>query len=116
MKSYITYPTEEKRILGLNGLNHDATATLIHGSEIRFAGHTERYSEIKFDENINKELLNDADTISNLRISFLTGHWRQGDPGLGVLMDAYVYEFTDTSDISTMSLLRRRRFHFTPCT
>ena len=60
MKSYITYPTEEKRILGLNGLNHDATATLIHGSEIRFAGHTERYSEIKFDENINKELLNDA--------------------------------------------------------
>ena len=54
MKSYITYPTEEKRILGLNGLNHDATATLIHGSEIRFAGHTERYSEIKFDENISK--------------------------------------------------------------
>ena len=60
MKSYITYPTEEKRILGLNGLNHDATATLIHGSEIRFAGHTERYSEIKFDENINKELLRDV--------------------------------------------------------
>ena len=60
MKSYITYPTSEKRILGLNGLNHDATATLIHGSEIRFAGHTERYSEIKFDENINKELLRDV--------------------------------------------------------
>ena len=48
------------RILGLNGLNHDATATLIHGSEIRFAGHTERYSEIKFEENISKELLSDV--------------------------------------------------------
>ena len=57
-----------------------------------------------------------GDTISDLRISFLVGHWREGDPDLGVVIDAYVYEFTDTSDISTMSLLRRRRFHFTPCT
>ena len=60
MKSYTTYPTSEKRILGLNGLNHDATATLLHGTEIKFAGHTERYSEIKFDENLNKELLRDV--------------------------------------------------------
>jgi hypothetical protein len=55
-----------------------------------------------------------GDSISNLRISFLVGHWRQGDPGLGVVMDAYVYEFTDICDISTMRVLRRRRFEFTP--
>lgn len=54
-----------------------------------------------------------GDSISNLRISFLIGHWRQGDPELGVVMDAYVYEFTDICDISTMRVLRRRRFEFT---
>ena len=75
-----------------------------------------RYQLFNPSNKVLNRYLDVEDTISNLRISFLTGHWRQGDSGLGVVMDAYVYEFTDTSDISTMSLLRRRRFHFTPCT
>ena len=56
---YVTFPTHERKILGLNGLNHDATASLIHGTEIKFAGHNERYSDIKFDENLDSRLFND---------------------------------------------------------
>ena len=55
-----TYETDEKKILGLSGLNHDACATLLHGREIKFAGHSERYSEIKNDEYINHALLADV--------------------------------------------------------
>ena len=57
--SYVTFPTHERKILGLNGLNHDATASLIHGTEIKFAGHNERYSDIKFDEQLDSTLIND---------------------------------------------------------
>ena len=56
---YVTFPTHERKILGLNGLNHDATASLINGTEILFAGHNERYSDIKFDEELNQPLLSD---------------------------------------------------------
>ena len=31
-------------------MNHDASACLLHGKEIKFAGHNERYTDIKFDE------------------------------------------------------------------
>ena len=60
-QSYITYPNQrERRILGLNGLNHDSTATLLHHTNIRFAGHSERYSEIKNDDCLNHALLADV--------------------------------------------------------
>ena len=39
------------KILGINALNHDAAITMIEDGEILFAGHSERYSKIKFDEN-----------------------------------------------------------------
>jgi carbamoyltransferase len=34
-------------ILGINGLNHDASMALVSGSDILWAGHSERYSRIK---------------------------------------------------------------------
>jgi len=60
-QSYITYPNQrERKILGLNGLNHDSTSTLLNGTEIVFAGHSERYSEIKNDDSLNHALLQDV--------------------------------------------------------
>ena len=48
-------------VLGIAGaLNHDASVSIIKGSDIKFAGHAERYSKIKNDPLLNSELLKDA--------------------------------------------------------
>ena len=46
--------------LGINALNHDASVCLVNGSEIKFAGHSERYSRIKNDKNLHCRLLTDC--------------------------------------------------------
>ena len=43
------------KILGINAQNHDAAITLIEDGEILFAGHSERYSGIKNDNELNGE-------------------------------------------------------------
>ena len=51
------------KILGINALNHDAGICLIdtdHG-KILFAAHSERYSGIKNDSNLNKEMFDDME-------------------------------------------------------
>ena len=48
------------KILGINALNHDAAITLIEDGEILFAGHSERYSGIKNDPDLNSALLADS--------------------------------------------------------
>ena len=48
------------RILGINALNHDAAITLIEDGEILFAGHSERYSGIKNDSDLNSALFADC--------------------------------------------------------
>jgi predicted NodU family carbamoyl transferase len=48
------------KILGINALNHDAAITLIEDGEILFAGHSERYSGIKNDSNLNAALFADC--------------------------------------------------------
>ena len=51
------------KILGINALNHDAGICLIdteHG-KILFAAHSERYSGIKNDSNLNKEMFEDME-------------------------------------------------------
>jgi len=51
------------KILGINALNHDAGICLIdsdHG-KILFAAHAERYSGIKNDSNLNKEMFEDME-------------------------------------------------------
>jgi len=49
------------KILGINALNHDASITLIENDKILFAGHAERYSGIKNDSNLNKEMFEDME-------------------------------------------------------
>jgi carbamoyltransferase len=46
-----------KTIWGICALNHDASITVMRGNEILFAGHAERYSRIKNDPFLNKELI-----------------------------------------------------------
>ena len=48
------------RILGISGMFHDASATMIEDGKILFAGHAERYSREKNDAFINKRLMKDA--------------------------------------------------------
>lgn len=45
---------------GITALNHDASITVIRDNEILFAGHSERYSRIKNDPNLNKSIISDA--------------------------------------------------------
>ena len=47
-------------ILGINETSHDASVSLIENGNILFAGHAERYSKIKNDWYVNKDLINDA--------------------------------------------------------
>ena len=51
------------KILGINALNHDAAITLIDSDngKILFAAHAERYSGIKNDSNLNKEMFEDME-------------------------------------------------------
>jgi carbamoyltransferase len=49
------------KILGINALNHDAAITLIEDNQILFAAHAERYSGIKNDSNLNKEMFEDME-------------------------------------------------------
>ena len=48
------------KILGINALNHDACVTLLDGTNILFAGHSERYSGIKNDPLLNQEIISDV--------------------------------------------------------
>ena len=48
------------KILGINALNHDASISLIEDGEVLFAGHSERYSGIKNDSELNNELISDC--------------------------------------------------------
>ena len=48
------------KILGINALNHDASISLIEDGEILFAGHSERYSGIKNDSDLNSALFADC--------------------------------------------------------
>ena len=48
------------KILGINALNHDAAVAMIQDGEVLFAGHSERYSDIKNDSDLNKQLIADC--------------------------------------------------------
>jgi len=47
-------------LLGINANNHDASIALVDGSNILFAGHSERYSRVKNDPHLNEALIDDA--------------------------------------------------------
>ena len=48
------------KIWGITALNHDASIAVIDGNKILFAGHAERYSRIKNDNQLNAELISEA--------------------------------------------------------
>lgn len=48
------------KILGINALNHDAAVAMIQDGEVLFAGHSERYSGIKNDSNLNSAIFSDC--------------------------------------------------------
>ena len=48
------------KILGINGLNHDAAVCVIEDGEILFGAHSERYSGIKNDYNLNDVIMEEA--------------------------------------------------------
>ena len=48
------------RILGINALNHDAAISMIDDGKVVFAGHSERYSGIKNDPELNRQIFRDC--------------------------------------------------------
>ena len=54
------------KILGINALNHDAAVALIQDGEVLFAGHSERYSGVKNDSDLNKQLMGDCLDMGSL--------------------------------------------------
>ena len=48
------------KILGINALNHDAAIAMIQDGEVLFAGHSERYSGVKNDSDLNAALFADS--------------------------------------------------------
>lgn len=47
-------------VWGISALTHDASISVINDKDILFAGHAERYSKIKNDPHLNKQLIRDA--------------------------------------------------------
>ena len=49
-----------KKIMGVSALFHDAAVAMLDDDQIVFAGHSERYSKLKNDPNLNNEIIRDA--------------------------------------------------------
>ena len=56
-----SFTSKQPTVMGISGaINHDAAVSLINDGEILFAGHSERYSKLKNDPNLNNEIIRDA--------------------------------------------------------
>mgnify|MGYP003350685893 CR=1 FL=1 len=62
-------------ILGISAGYHDAAATVINKGEILFAGHSERYSKIKNDPTIHKDLLQELCEWEYDTVAFYERPW-----------------------------------------
>lgn len=49
-----------KTIWGISALGHDASISVVKGTDILFAAHSERYSRIKNDSTLNKKIVDEA--------------------------------------------------------
>ena len=81
--------------MGINAQNHDASVTIFdtNKNEILFAAHAERYSHVKNDKNLNREILIDA-------LSYCGGH-----------VDEYIwYEDTFKKKLRYLKAGQYRRF------
>ena len=71
------------KILGINALNHDAAIKLIEDDKILFAAHAERYSGIKNDSNLNKEMFRDMEQYGTpVRLFILKIHTQRNSDNL----------------------------------
>jgi carbamoyltransferase len=89
------------RILGISGMFHDASATMIEDGKILFAGHAERYSREKNDAYINKQLMKEAcatglpDVIVLHESSKLKQQRRYGQMTWGTVLSTVKSAFTE---------------------
>jgi carbamoyltransferase len=76
------------KILGISAGFHDAAVTVIHQGDILFAGHSERYSKLKNDADISRELMQDALQHSIDHVAYYERPWlkqlRQWYAGQGI--------------------------------
>jgi len=90
-------------ILGISAGFHDAGISLICDGEILFAGHSERYSKIKHDSEINREILADCFTHCGIpdRIAYYERPW------LKKTRQLYAGQYKDLFDTSIEDKIRK---------
>ena len=90
-------------ILGISAGFHDAGISLISDGEIVFAGHAERYSKIKHDSEINREILTDCFTHRGIpdRIAYYERPW------LKKTRQLYAGQYKDLFDTSIQDKIRK---------
>ena len=90
-------------ILGISAGFHDAGVSLICDGEIAFAGHAERYSKIKHDSEINREILADCFTHHGIpdRIAYYERPW------LKKTRQLYAGQYKDLFDTSIEDKIRK---------
>jgi carbamoyltransferase len=90
-------------ILGISAGFHDAGIALINNGEIVFASHAERYSKIKHDSEINREILADCFTHCGIpdRIAYYERPW------LKKTRQLYAGQYKDLFDTSIEDKIRK---------
>jgi carbamoyltransferase len=87
--------------IGISSGFHDASVTVLKDGQILFAGHSERYSKIKNDKNLDVDLIKDA-------LSYIDGphelHYYE-KPWLKVLRQWYAGQKTHWSNIFTSNVI-----------
>jgi carbamoyltransferase len=90
-------------ILGISAGFHDAGVTLINDGEIVFAAHAERYSKVKHDSELNREILADCFTHCGIpdRIAYYERPW------LKKTRQLYAGQYNDLFDSSIENKIRK---------
>ena len=90
-------------ILGISAGFHDAGVTLINDGEIVFAAHAERYSKVKHDSELNREILADCFTHCGIpdRIAYYERPW------LKKTRQLYAGQYNDLFDTSIENKIRK---------
>ena len=90
-------------ILGISAGFHDAGITLINDDEIVFAAHSERYSKIKHDSELNAEIL--ADCFAHYGIPDRIAYYER--PWLKRTRQLYAGQYKDLFDTSIEDKIRK---------
>jgi carbamoyltransferase len=93
-------------ILGISAGFHDAAVTLLQDDKIVFAGHSERYSKIKNDANLNDELIADALSYGTPdQVVYYENPWKKK------LQQLYSGQYNDAMDFKNFTLDQHIREH-----